>query len=75
MRSDAEKISFTIWNNRGGWFRITANDCRTEIRKLSDGACICDAEMLAEELNRLNKELAKRNAYPVYNVASWDDFN
>lgn len=73
MQGDFEKIAFTIWNNKG-MCRIEANDCRSEIRALSNGACISDMEVLNYELNRINVELAKRRAYPVYTVCSWDDY-
>jgi len=62
-----KKIPFTIWIHND-FCRIEANDCRAKIRALSDGACICDIEVLMFELDRINKELAKINAIPVYTV-------
>lgn len=68
MRSEAEKISFTIWNY-GDFCRIEANDCRTTIRNLSDGACIFDLDILLHELDRIGAELEKINAIPVFTTA------
>lgn len=69
MKRDFEKISFTIWNY-DTFCRIEANDCRTDIRKLADGACIFDMNVLLGELDRINNELEKINAVPVFMIAS-----
>lgn len=62
-----KKIPFTIWIH-DDFCRIEANDCRSKIRALSDGACICDISVLMSELDRINKELKKMGAIPVYTV-------
>ena len=60
-----EKVMFTVWNH-GDLCRIEANDYRTEIRKISDGACILSLDVLLAELNRIDKEMEKRGYIAVF---------
>ena len=63
-----EKVKFIIWNYDGHMCRIATSDCRSAIRKISDGACITSLEMLLCEMKKITEELKGRNMQVVFEI-------
>lgn len=58
-----ETIKFIIWNHHNLCY-IATSDIRKEIRKLSEGGCIGELDILLDEMSRIKRE-AKSTGYDV----------
>lgn len=69
-----ETIKFYIWRIGKDMCRITSGNVLTEVRKLTDGACICDMGCLMDELTRITKEVKRQfNAKAIFEFAEAED--
>lgn len=62
-----ETIKFIIWNHNT-YCRIDTSDIRTDIRKLSDGACICSFDCLLAEMSRIKRETKAMGYNVVFEI-------
>lgn len=63
-----DKIKFDVWRITDDMCRITAHDIRTDIRKLSDGAVICDITTLLDEMTSIIEKTAVIGYKVVFDV-------
>lgn len=63
-----ERVIFDIWIIDTNMCRIVAHDIRTEIRKLSDGGCICDIATLFDEMDRIKDEMSTLGYNAVFDI-------
>lgn len=63
-----ERVIFDIWVIDTDMCRIVANSCNSEIRKLSDGGCICDITTLFDEMDRIKDEMSMLGYNAVFDI-------
>lgn len=71
------EITFDIIKLSDDMCRIVARDIRTVIRKLSDGGCICNIEVLLDEMERIENEASAMGYEVVFKTVTteWNEVN
>lgn len=69
-----EKIIFTIHHCNDDMCRIVAKNIKTDIRKLSDEACICDMDGLLDEMERIKADAEAIGYEVLFEIEDFRNF-
>jgi len=61
-----QDLKFDIHIISSDMCRITTRDCRTELKKISDGACICSIEIMLGVMKDIEKKAREKGYNAVF---------